>query len=215
MRRIRDNLTYANVMATIAVFLVLGGGSAVALNGSNTVQSDDLGPGAQVKAPDVAANAVNGSDVVDNSISGADVDESSLNVAAEPLRFVGDTGQPTFRSTTACRWSNFDPNFAPASFRRDRLGFVHLLGIVDSDHTRDHLCGESINDYTIFVLPPGFRPEFREVHVTLTNGALGRVNIDENGSVRIESPTTFANASAWVSLDGISFRCVSGSDGCP
>jgi hypothetical protein len=44
---------------------VLGGGAAVALTGSNTVQSDDLGPGAQVKAPDVAANAVDGPDVKD------------------------------------------------------------------------------------------------------------------------------------------------------
>ena len=36
------------------------------------MQSDDLGPGAQVTAPDVAANAVNGSDVVNNSLTGAD-----------------------------------------------------------------------------------------------------------------------------------------------
>jgi hypothetical protein len=41
-QRIRSHLTYANVMATIAVFLVLSGGTAVALNGSNTVFSDDI-----------------------------------------------------------------------------------------------------------------------------------------------------------------------------
>jgi hypothetical protein len=78
MSRVRQHLTYANVMATIAVFLVLGGGTAVALNGTNTVQSDDLGPGAQVKAPDVAANAVNGTDVVNGSIAGADIAPSAL-----------------------------------------------------------------------------------------------------------------------------------------
>ena len=61
---IRRHLTYANVMVTILAFVVLGGGSAVALNGTNTVQSDDLGPGAQVKAPDIAANSVNSADVV-------------------------------------------------------------------------------------------------------------------------------------------------------
>jgi hypothetical protein len=49
----------------------------------------------------------------------------------------------------------------------------------------------------------------------LTNGALGRVNVDLNGGVRIESPTTWGNAHQWVSLDGISFRCMSGSSGCP
>jgi hypothetical protein len=65
------------VVAVIALFVALGG-SAAALSGSDTVQSDDLGPGSQVTAPDVAANAVNGSDVVDNSLSGADVNESTL-----------------------------------------------------------------------------------------------------------------------------------------
>ena len=55
----------------------LGGGSAVALNGTNTVQSDDLGPGAQVKAPDVAANAVNSPDVTNESLTGQDVKNQS------------------------------------------------------------------------------------------------------------------------------------------
>ncbi len=41
-RRIRGRLTYANVIATLALFLVLTGGTAVALKGSNTVFSDDI-----------------------------------------------------------------------------------------------------------------------------------------------------------------------------
>jgi hypothetical protein len=69
MRRIRSHLTYANVMATIAVFLVLSGGTAVALSGTDTVQSDDLGPGAQVKGPDVAVNAVTSPKVNDRSLA--------------------------------------------------------------------------------------------------------------------------------------------------
>jgi hypothetical protein len=62
----------AMVVALIALFVAMGG-SAAALSGSNTVQSDDLGPGAQVKAPDVATNAVNSADVAPNSLTGADV----------------------------------------------------------------------------------------------------------------------------------------------
>jgi len=61
--------------------LALGGGTAVALNGSNTVQSDDLGPGAQVKATDVAANAINGADVVNNGLTGNDIRNQSLGTA--------------------------------------------------------------------------------------------------------------------------------------
>jgi hypothetical protein len=77
MRRIREHLTYANVMATIAVFLVLGGGSAVALSGTNTVQSDDLGPGAQVKAPDVATGAVGSAAAINESLTGQDIKNQS------------------------------------------------------------------------------------------------------------------------------------------
>jgi hypothetical protein len=57
MRRIRSRLTYANVISTLALFLVLAGGSAVALNGSNTVFSDDIVNG-QVKTQDLASGAV-------------------------------------------------------------------------------------------------------------------------------------------------------------
>lgn len=64
-QRVRSHLTYSNVISTLCLFFVLGGGTAVALTGSNTVQSDDLGPGAQVKAPDVAANAIDAPDVKD------------------------------------------------------------------------------------------------------------------------------------------------------
>ncbi len=73
----------AMVVALIALFVSLGG-TAAALSGSDTVQSDDLGPGAQVMAPDVATNAVNGPDVANNSLTGSDVVEASLD--ATPLR---------------------------------------------------------------------------------------------------------------------------------
>ena len=66
--RLRSHLTYANVMATLAVFLVLSGGTAVALNGSNTVFSDDI---------------------VDNQVYSADVRNDSLGgggLAAADLR---------------------------------------------------------------------------------------------------------------------------------
>jgi hypothetical protein len=68
------------IVALVALFVALGG-SAAALSGSNTVQTDDLGPGSQVTAPDVAANAVNGSDVLNGSLGLAD-----LNATSRPHR---------------------------------------------------------------------------------------------------------------------------------
>jgi hypothetical protein len=98
MRRLRSHLTYANVMATIAVFLVLGGGSAVALSGSNTVFSDDIVDnqvysadvrndtlsGGGLGAPDLRPNSVASSEAAANSLKGVDIDESQLD--ATPLR---------------------------------------------------------------------------------------------------------------------------------
>ena len=77
MRRIRRHLTFANVASAIALFIAISGGTAVALNGTNTVQSDDLGPGAQVKAADVAANAINAQRVTDQSLTGYDIRDQS------------------------------------------------------------------------------------------------------------------------------------------
>jgi hypothetical protein len=65
-------------MATLAVFLILSGGTAVALNGQNTVQSDDLGPGAQVKAADVGNNAVASADIANGSVNSDDIANASI-----------------------------------------------------------------------------------------------------------------------------------------
>jgi hypothetical protein len=89
-QRLRSHLTYANVMATIAVFLVLGGGSAVALNGSNTVFSDDIVDnqvyssdvrndalsGGGLAAPDLRANAVGSSEVANGSLGTSELSHS-------------------------------------------------------------------------------------------------------------------------------------------
>jgi hypothetical protein len=87
---ISDHLR-GNIVGYIALFLVLTGGTAYALDGSNTVFSDDivdgqvqtadLGRGAvtspkihdgQVQHADLAANAVAGDVVQDGSLAGAD-----------------------------------------------------------------------------------------------------------------------------------------------
>lgn len=63
MRRIRAHLTYANVISTIALFLVLTGGTAVALSGSNTVFSDDIVDN-EVRTADVRNDTLTGGGLV-------------------------------------------------------------------------------------------------------------------------------------------------------
>jgi hypothetical protein len=73
MRRIRSyRPSHTTVVAYLSLFLVLTGGTAVALNGSNTVFSDDISDG-QVKRADLGGGAVSGGKVVDSSLTSADV----------------------------------------------------------------------------------------------------------------------------------------------
>ena len=78
-------LSYANVVATVALFIALGGGawalakdsvgSREIANGS--VRSQELNDD-DVRGADIQADAVHGSDVADDSLTGTDVQESSL-----------------------------------------------------------------------------------------------------------------------------------------
>ncbi|HEX6455641.1 MAG TPA: hypothetical protein VF009_03880 [Solirubrobacterales bacterium] len=67
MKQLRKRLTYANVMSSIAVFLVIGGATAFAALGKNTVGTKQL-----------KKNAVVGSKVKNGSLTGVDIQTSTL-----------------------------------------------------------------------------------------------------------------------------------------
>ncbi len=70
----RSRLTYANVVATLALVLVLGGGTVYAAIklGKNDVKSRNIAPGA-VHASDLGSNAVSSPKIRDGSIQGSDL----------------------------------------------------------------------------------------------------------------------------------------------
>lgn len=103
-------------------------------------------------------------------------------------RAVGGTGQPAFSNS----WVNYAGGYAPAAFWRDPLGLVHLRGLI-----KDGTVGQAA-----FTLPPGFRPKENEVFGTVSNGAIGRVDVLTDGTVTPQSPST----NTWVALNGIHFR---------
>jgi hypothetical protein len=90
MRRIRKHLTYANVISTLTLFLVLGGGTALA---AYVVSSNSqIGPatvsGHRPPSGDhanVIAGSVNGFDVADNSLTGADIADRTVDTCKTPL----------------------------------------------------------------------------------------------------------------------------------
>jgi hypothetical protein len=89
LKQLRKRLTYANVMASVAVFLVLGGATAIAANqlGKNSVGKKQLKAGAvttaklkknAVTTTKIKNGAVNGAKVKDGSLSGADINLATV-----------------------------------------------------------------------------------------------------------------------------------------
>ncbi|HEU4803058.1 MAG TPA: hypothetical protein VFS73_07770 [Solirubrobacterales bacterium] len=74
MRGIRANLTYSNVMSTIAVFGVLAGGSAWA---ASKIGTNEIEPGA-VTAKKLHKNAVTTKKIKDDAVTGDKAKESSF-----------------------------------------------------------------------------------------------------------------------------------------
>jgi hypothetical protein len=83
---VRRHFSYANVMSTLAVFLVVAGGSALAakVNSSKDIAKESI-KNSDVKKETLTTNrlkngkAVTGDDVVDDSLTGTDVDEATLS----------------------------------------------------------------------------------------------------------------------------------------
>ena len=81
MRRLAGKLTYANVISTICLFLLLGGGAAFAASQSTSARTSvgvkQLKKNSVTNAK-IKKDAVTGGKVKDNSLSGADIDQASL-----------------------------------------------------------------------------------------------------------------------------------------
>jgi hypothetical protein len=158
MRRISGRLSYANVMASVAVFLALGGGAYAATQlKKNSVGTKQL-----------KKNAVTGAKVKDQSLTGKDINlakvgtvPSATNAAnattagtasaltpLEAVHLVGAPGQPPFLDGS----SNLPPEgpfkYQSVSFYKDHEGIVHLRGVAKGG-TEGPL---------IFTLPLGYRP---------------------------------------------------------
>jgi hypothetical protein len=151
-------LTYSNVIATLALFLALGGGALAASNlGKNTVGSKQLKKNAVTTAK-IKNKAVTGAKIKPGTITGTQVNASTLGTVPvanlanslappEAVHLVGGAGQPGFLN----KWQNppgGPPGFNPVGFYKDHEGVVHLQGLA--------VGGEE--NKALFQLPPGFRP---------------------------------------------------------
>jgi hypothetical protein len=180
VQRLWKRLTYANVMSSLAVFLVLGGATAFAAGqlGKNTVGSKQLKKNA-VTAAKIKKETVTGAKVKKDTLTGTQIKESTLgtvpsattatsagtantansansaNVAssltpAESVHLIGTPGNPPFENGSSNLPSVEGITLPPAGFWKDKEGVVHLTGYAK--------VGTSSSVDSVFTLPSGFRP---------------------------------------------------------
>jgi hypothetical protein len=156
-------LTYANMVATLALIVAVGGASAFAATqlAKNSVGSKQLKKNAVVTAK-VKNGAITGAKVKKGTLTGTQINVSTLGTvpsansaqtaqtanalsATEPWHEVGAPGEPAFQHS----WENEAARTSESTvaFYKDHEGIVHLRGFATGGD------GE-----TIFQLPAGFRP---------------------------------------------------------
>jgi len=232
---IRSRLTYANVVSTLCLFILLGGGAWAAAKidsgdvKDNSLKSVDLKDGKGLKNADVAPDGLSGSAINESSLaqvpSAADADTLDGQAAGDFALAGSEEWQGLVLKSDpgACHWQNFGNGFNPPAFFRDRAGVVHLRGMITAVDGTGSICGFlSPNDTLILAsaLPPGFRPANTELVMITAANKPGRLDVSADGHLILGAAfggyPSFADLEIWLSLDGVSFRCApSGSDGCP
>jgi hypothetical protein len=228
LTRLRARIGSAHVIATIALFFAIAGGSAIALKGKNSVDSGDLKKNA-VHTSDIQKNAVTSAKIKDGTVGSADVKDESVGEAdlqdPEPVHLVGTPGQPAFANggENDCIWSAVAealpgvPTY-PVGFFRGSDGMVYLTGVVQrqAGPGGDMACND-FADLTVYTLPPGYRPDQTIFLSGNYNGAASTVFlvIGKNGATTIPPasphqipPGTilYAGAPDNFGFDGIVFR---------
>ena len=182
---IRDRFSYANVLATLALFVALGGGAYAA---------GLIGPG------DIARNAVHSRHIENGQVKKHDLGVPAKFKSAD----LGDVFGPCPDGTNA--WLNATFFNAEVGYYRDPFGIVHLRGTAER-------CG-TITD-VIFTLPAGFRPEGPVDTLGVKNQTdAHEVRILDNGEVSATTPgLTSGNTISFEGITFRC--APSGQNGCP
>jgi hypothetical protein len=223
LARVRSRLTYANVIATMALFVALGGSSyaALTITGKNVRNGTLTGKdfkrnsltGKQIREGRLGTNSLTGRQIRESSLARVPLATSATNATNATNAVDADTldgrAPGTFASATpeavhvvgatgepafGTGWS--EGTFRAPGFWKDQAGVVHLQGSVDKVG--------GANGEAIFTLPAGYRPSIDTNFVT--SGAVGTFHTPKvvaNGNVQYYAGT---GTSGFVSLEGITFR---------
>jgi hypothetical protein len=207
----RPKLTYANVTATLALIIAVGGASAFAATQlpknsvgskqlkSNAVTTAKIKDGAvtgskvnlaslgTVSSASSADNAGHASSADNAAALGGSPASSYVKAGLEPVHVIGEPGEPPFENGAENLTGS---EFSKVGFYKDLSGIVHLRGYLYNPD--DHK--------SAFTLPPGFRPQKFE----LFNGMMAP---SEEGELRINSDGKVELINAFqATLGSVMFR---------
>jgi hypothetical protein len=206
MQRFIPRLTYANVVSTLALFLVLSGATAFAATqlGKNSVGTKQL-----------KKNSVTAAKIKKNAVTGAKVNVSTLKTVpsatlaetippAEATHYVGEPGQPAFEHGSVNYPGEGKIKFNRVGFYKDHEGIVHLQGVA--------LGGKNPGGpASVFTLPAGYRPAAGTLMVL--EQTKESVSLIAGTSTLVEgkdiSGMVIGEQEKPVILDGITFRAES------
>jgi len=218
VRRLGSKLTYANVVATLALVIAVGGASALA---ATHLAQNSVGP------RQLRKNAVTNAKIKDGAVTGAKIKLSTLGTVPsaqrateaesaaraataslaeratsaalagalsppEAIHFVNAPGEPPFENGFA----DLTIGSSPAGFYKDRECIVHLVGTMR---------GES--QHVAFRLPPADAPAQEAFGAIAVAGPeAGNLTVAPGGTVE---PASEAGGNSVFGLDGFGFRAAS------
>lgn len=235
MKRLRSRLTYANVIATIALFIAVGGASAFAAGqlGKNTVGAQQL-----------KKNAVTAAKIKNGAVTGAKIKASTLPTvptATNAVNAVNATNAVSAKNAVnATNAKNADSadsaktldgknagSFAPAKAEPVRIvgapgqpafegtwgpaGEEQVPGFWKDPFGTVHLEGQAGRNGptgdTIFTLPPGYRPSDTDYFAVYPSSGDGEASVAvlADGTVELFFLSEPAD-DEFVGLTNISFR---------
>jgi len=223
--RLRSHITYANVVASLALFLALGGvGYAAATIGSGQIKNNS------VRSKDIRNKTVVGKDVKDNALGSAQVKESSLGKV--PMAQAADTAARAGNATVADKLDGLDaaaiefrPVDGPVAFTEvlnlgglvlraectgaDNLNVQADTTVADAIITSSMVRDQGPPDVAHAVHDPDFNPG-DNLDILASAGAGGTSSFDVGGTLTYSTPAG-VTVTATFQADEIPFGT---GDGC-
>jgi hypothetical protein len=209
LNQIRKRLTYANVMSSIAVFLVLGGATAFAATqlGKNSVGTKQLKKNA-VTAKKIKKNAVTSAKIKKDAVNGGKVKDGSLTGADINLSTLG-TVPSAAHASTADSVATVIPFSAGASDNQlvslAKTANFELMGICDPNGDFDPPGVQFENTGTAFVIynrstVPAFADseDDEDVNLTLNEGVVFNYDDNVDGGEAMSTDGHFLAEPSWA-----------------